>query len=56
MFAGAYAAKERVQWPIRNRRAKKKKKKQSKRKDRKRKEIVIQSEGFLKEQFADTQE
>lgn len=51
MFAGAYTAVERVQWPIRKRRAKKKGK------DRKRKEkkIVIHSEGFLKEQFADTQ-
>lgn len=30
MFAGAYTAKERVQWPIRNRRAKKKKNKKNK--------------------------
>lgn len=51
MFAGAYTAKERVQWPIRKRRARKKKKE----KTGKEKKIVIHSEGFLKEQFADTQ-
>lgn len=44
MFAGAYTAKERVQWPVRKRRAKKKKIRE---KTGKEKKIVIQSEGCL---------
>lgn len=46
MFAGAYTAKERVQWPIRKRRAKKKKIK-NERKDRERKENCNSLKGLF---------
>lgn len=54
MFAGAYTAKERVQWPIRKKRRAKKNK--TREKIGKEKKIVIHPEGFLKEQFADSQD